>query len=43
MIGGRRSELLTATLVVLAATVVVTWPLGAHLTTHVSGHWDSYE
>lgn len=42
MNAGRRSELLTATLVVLAATVVVTWPLAAHITTHVSGHWDSY-
>jgi hypothetical protein len=38
----RGLEVLAAGLVMLAATVIVTWPLAGHLTTRVSGHWDSY-
>jgi hypothetical protein len=38
----RGAELAAASLVLLAATLVVTWPLGAHLTTHATGHWDSF-
>lgn len=38
----RGGEVLAASLVLLAATLFVTWPLGANLTTHATGHWDSF-
>lgn len=38
----RAAELAAATLVLTAATLVVTWPLASHFTTHSSGHWDSF-
>lgn len=38
----RRTELLAATLILLAATVAVTWPLAPHAATHATGHWDSF-
>ena len=44
MIGGGRSrrELVVASVVLLAATLVVTWPLAAHLTDRLTGSWDSF-
>jgi hypothetical protein len=45
MSGGRRrsvSELAIAGFVVLAATLVVTWPLGLHVTDRLTGSWDAF-
>jgi hypothetical protein len=38
----RFAELLTAALVLIAAAVIVTWPLARYPTDHLSGHIDSF-
>ena len=35
-------QFVIATLVILTACLIATWPLGRHLSTHVTGHWDSF-
>ena len=38
----RGAEVLAAALVLIAATLAVTWPLAPHFATHATGHWDSF-